>query len=171
MRHTVVRFTCFVALLLVGLPNYSAVPTGQKKEDEGTPVLIVPLRPRRCPLCSAFGGIPTATRLVVRDQDAWREVWKKINPMARPTPPPGIDFAREMLVAAAFGTVGSGGYDVVIERAFELDGQLNIVIISRHPGPRCLTPAVMGAPVDVVRLPKIDEPVVFQEVRVVNECN
>ena len=64
----------------------------------------------------------------------------------------------------------AGDFDVVIDRAFELDGQLKVIVISRSPGRNCMTPAVMGSPVDVVRLPKIDDPVVFQEVKVVSEC-
>jgi hypothetical protein len=78
----------------------SAAVAGLNEADPGTPVPIMPLSPRRCPTCP-FTGISgiKGLRLLVRDHDAWLDVWKAINQPKVPMPPlPEIDFSREMLV-------------------------------------------------------------------------
>jgi PrcB C-terminal len=78
-------------------------------------------------------------------------------------PPPEIDFAREMIIVAASGLQPSSGYDVFVETASDTTSGTNVVIRSVSPGGDCTVATVLTAPVDIVRLPRRDGPVIFDE--------
>lgn len=111
---------------------------------------------------------------MVRGREAWIEIWKRIY---RPDPTDGtmaplpeVDFAREMLIVAALGERPTGGYGIIVDSACEQEKELKIVVrsISRV---KCggVTDS-LTQPLDIVRLPKSELPVVFQEIEV-DDCN
>jgi hypothetical protein len=69
-----------------------------------------------------------------------------------------------MLIVASMGEKPSGGYEIVITGACEVDNKIEIQVRSSDYT-KCggANTAVITAPVDIVRLPKSDLPVVFRE--------
>jgi len=146
-----------------------AVPT---ETGRATPVPITRLNPRQCPSCRfATSGIKEKLRLVIRDRDAWRDVWKVINERVLRLPSlPEIDFSREMIVVVGLGQKPSGGYSILVDRAYEADDELQIDVVSRSPGQTCAVTAVLTESVDVVRLPRMEHSVIFHDTEIVHEC-
>lgn len=119
-----------------------------------------------------YGGPADSLRIVVRDREAWRDLWENAlqHGGAEPPPLPAVDFTRDMLVVAALGTVGSGGYSVAVERVDEVGRTLVVEVTRRTPGPSCGTIAALTSPVDIVRLRRIEAPVEFRDRTVVSNC-
>lgn len=172
-----------VVLLLINLSGYSILRATQDAHYQGTPVPITPLAPKPCPTCAprqsftAFSGIGEKLRMVIRDRDAWREMWKRIHSpnhgygsVTELPPLPEIDFSREMIVVAAMGGQPSSAYAIVVDGAYERDDRLEIVVRSVSPGKGCMALAVVTAPVDVVRMPKTERSVVFRETEIAHDC-
>ena len=171
-------------LLLISFSGHSVLRAPQEPAYPGTPVPITPLGPKRSGPRTSFtdsSGIGDRLRVVIRDRDAWRDVWQRIqspvcslpNPPRGPLPElpplPEIDFSREMLVVVALGGRPSSGYAIVVDGAYEQDNRLEIVVRSVSVK-GCAALAVMTAPVDIVRLPKTERAVVFRETEAVREC-
>jgi hypothetical protein len=112
-------------------------------------------------------------RLVVRDRDTWVQVWNRISSGPNSPPLPEIDFTREMLVVAAMGWKPSTGYRIIIDTAYvyERYPRLKVVVRSidntKCPGLGQFT--VQTAPIDIVRLPRTERPVIFRE-KEVSDC-
>jgi PrcB C-terminal len=169
-------------LLLISVLTHQVLRASQESTEQGTPVPITPLRPKisgqRVPFMTIC-GIWDQLRLVVRDREAWVDVWKRIHAVdpyrrqyAEPPLLPEIDFSREMVVVAAMGQRPSSAYAIVIDSAYayERNYRLEIVVRSVENRKRCGAFTVMTAPVDIVRLPKTDRSVIFRETEVVPDC-
>ena len=134
--------------------------------DVGGPKLS---EPRRTSLL--HGGISQRSRLVIRNRDEFNELWKQLTgPSSYKPPLPEVDFSREMIVVAAMGQKPSGGYEIIIDSACEVDNHIEVLV--RSVDSKCgLQTAVLTAPVDIVRLPRTESPVVFRETEVSSDCN
>jgi hypothetical protein len=84
-------------------------------------------------------------------------------------PLPEVDFSREMLIVAAMGQQPSL-YEIIIERACEVDNQLEVLVRSTKFLPCGAYAGLLPETVDIVRLPKTDLPVVFRETEVTSDC-
>jgi hypothetical protein len=173
-----------LALLICVVPFLTSVSTyfgAQETQGpicHGKPVPITLLGPKMSGPRVSFrsgGGFWEPLRLVICDRAQFSNFWKRLHspdpthdPGAQLPPLPEIDFSREMIVVAAMGRRPNGAYWIIIDGACEVDGQLEIFVRSIN-GSRCTAPAIMTAPVDVVRLPRMDLPVVFRETEV--DCN
>lgn len=167
------QFLAFVTLVLLSFLSHSSFGASQAVINLATPVPVTPVTPRKCPSCSFSdsSGIKEKLRLVVRDRDAWRELWAKINASVSPSPRlPEIDFSQEMVVIAGLGSRPSGGYGIIIDHVYQEGNQLEIVVVSRSPGPNCAVTLALTAPVDIVRLPRMEDSAVFQEKEMIEEC-
>jgi hypothetical protein len=110
-------------------------------------------------------------RLVIRDAAAWEAYWGKTVANVSPAPPaPSVDFARQMVLATAMGQRPSGGYSIVIDSVYSSGGTLYAVVRSVSPGPNCIVPAVMSAPVVAVRVDRAAGPVRFVERAETQDC-
>ena len=155
----------------VGVPNQ----TTPQPVCVGKPVAVSLLEygpkrsGRRMPFLS--GGISRRDRLVIRDGQQFNQLWKEIaGPGPDKPPPPQVDFSREMLIVAAMGQQPSSGYEIIIESACEVDNQLEVVVRSANYAKCGLQLGVVTAPVDIVRVPKTNLPVVFRETEVASGC-
>ena len=170
-----------LCILFLIHPSQDLVLRATQEANPGTPVPITPLAPKRTgprDSFTAFSGIGEPLRLVIREQDAWREIWKRIHrfgPFEGPNSEipslPEVDFSREMIVVAASGSRPSGGYTVIIEAAHERNNQVEIAVRSISPGKNCASLSVVTAPVDLVRLPKTERSIVFRETEVRQNCS
>jgi hypothetical protein len=139
----------------------------------GKPVAVSPLKPKLSGRRMSFvnGGITERARLVIRDHDEFGKLWKEIYRLSSDKPPlPEVDFSREMLIVAAMGQQPSSGYEIIIDGACALDNQLEVSVRSTNFLKCGLQLGILTAPVDIVRLPKTDLPVVFRETEVTSDC-
>ena len=171
MNHTLL---CLCALLVLAIPGVSV---GQViKNGPGTKVPVTPLGPtingQRLPVTAGF--VSDQLRIVVRDRDTWVEVWKRINsgPNSQNAPPmPEIDFTQEILVVAAMGFRPTSGYQITIDAAYLIESYPRLEVVVRSvENTRCGGFTVITAPIDIVRIPRTDRPVVFRETQVVADC-
>ena len=168
----------FFVLVLTTVSGHSILQTGQEEANPGTPVPITPLGPKPCPTCkqtrgsfTSNSGIPDSLRIVIRDAKAWREVWERIHKPFSPEPPlPKVDFSRELVVVVALGTRPTGGYGIIVDRAYQRDDRLEIIVRKQSPGQTCFTTQSITQPFDIVLVPKTERLVVFRETEVVHEC-
>jgi hypothetical protein len=94
-------------------------------------------------------GIGEARRLVIRDANAWAAFWSELGAGDRPE----VDFTQNVVVVAAAGQRRGGGYEIVVDRVSQNDGQLTIEVVETSPSPNCLTTEALTQPVDVVVVP------------------
>ena len=64
----------------------------------------------------------------------------------------------------------SSGYEIIIDSACEVDNQLEVLVRSTDFLKCGLQLGILTAPVDIVRFPKTDLPVVFRETEVTSDC-
>lgn len=164
------------ALLVLAIP---ALCIGQVTRNESGPVTKVPVTPL-APTISGQRMAFTAglfldqLRIVVRDRDTWVEVWNRINsgPNSHNAPPmPEIDFTSEILVVAAMGLRPSSGFQITIDTAYLYESFPRLEVVVRSvENTRCGGFTVLTAPIDIVRIPRTERPVIFRETQVIAEC-
>ncbi|HZI86402.1 MAG TPA: protease complex subunit PrcB family protein [Pyrinomonadaceae bacterium] len=170
------RVQLSLMLFLISIPGLQVRRATQEVAYQGKPVPVTQLGPKRAGARTSYSGsnFKDPFRLVVRDRDAWHDVWKGIyqhHPSNGPYPePPEVDFSREMVIVAAMGQRPTSGYEIIIDGAYERDDRLEVVVKS-VVNVKCfgVFPTVTS-PLDIVRLPKIERPVVFHEIGVVPDC-
>ena len=167
MKHTLLSLC---ALLVIANPGLTVCQVTQN--DQRREVPVTPLAPTISGYRTSItaGSVMDQLRLVVRDRDTWVQVWSRLNTHPKSLPLPEIDFTREMLVVAAMGSRPNSGYRIVIDKAYLYESypRLEVVIRSidntKCPGLGHFD--VMTSPVDIVRLPRTDRPVVFRDLDV-----
>jgi hypothetical protein len=117
------------------------------------------------------GGISQRARLVIRDRAEFNELWQQIMQQLSEKPPlPEVDFSREMLIVAAMGSQPNP-HELIVESACEVDNQLEVLVRNTRFLWCGLHAGLLPQPVDIVRLPKTDLPVVFREIEFTADCN
>ena len=128
-------------LLLVAFAGISVLSANQNT-DKGTPVPFTELDPKRPGPGRPFliySGIVKPLRVVIRDRDAFLEMWKQVNSRRFPPPsPPEIDFSRDMIIVVAMGERSTGGYSVIIDGVYERDQKLEVDVKSTSLGRVCV---------------------------------
>src|SRR5713226_8725464 len=168
LKHALLSFLVIVLISSAG----ASIPQGAREgTGKSVPVtrLVVTNGSNTSPIWNS--GIWDELRIVIRDRQTWGSVWKRIcrldpfhDPYPSLLPLPEIDFSSEMLVVVSMGQRPNGGYRIIVNSARERDNQLEVEV---HNISSCgLTPQVMTAPIDIVRLTKTDLPVTFREVEV-----
>jgi hypothetical protein len=93
-------------------------------------------------------------RETIRDQAAWEEIWGELHGLALATPPPAVDFRREMVIVV----VGPGcNGKVTVNSVASLQGQLLVTA----EGEACSNAlcAFADFSVHIIRVPRLDLPV------------
>lgn len=118
------------------------------------------------PRSLAYGyhsGLSTPTQLVIRDEESWKQLWKRHNNVVIPTPPlPNVDFARDMIVVVAIGQRPTGGYGVRVQSARKSGDKLVVAALETKPADGALVPMVLSAPYDFCVVPRFDGEVAFE---------
>ncbi|MES3035586.1 MAG: protease complex subunit PrcB family protein [Gemmatimonadota bacterium] len=151
--------------------------TGNGNTDVNTPsdpqaqvLAVTPVGSPGQPL-TASSGLTAAQRTVIRDEVAWRAAWVSIWQNLSPQPElPAVDFAQEMIVVAALGERGSGGFSIVIDSASRTPTGATVVVHVTSPGANCMNTMAITAPVDVARVPRVTGTVTFRERTSVSDC-
>jgi len=138
--------------------------------ENHTPIAVTRLSSGPYPL-TVSSGITDSTRVVIRDAEAWRQMWDRVWSQQTPAPAlPAIDFTREMVVVVGLGTRSSGGYSIVVDGASVAGGTIEVVVQKTSPGASCVVTSALTEPVDIARLPRRSEPVRFVERHTVRAC-
>ncbi len=108
-------------------------------------------------------GVRERKSLVIKSAEEW-ETLLQTHRMPRGSAASGapIDFSREMVVAVFMGEKPSGGYGIAITR-IEADyenQQLRITVHERNPPPNTLSTQALTQPYHIIKLAKIDLPIV-----------
>jgi hypothetical protein len=167
-------------LIPISFSGYTVLRATQEPATQGTPLPFTQLGPKRSGPHTSFAAnsfLWDPLRVVIRDGDTWRDMWKRIHspapgrgPYPELPPIPEIDFSREMIVVVAMGRQPNSAFAIIIDGAYERDDRLEIVVRSVS-GKGCLAYSIITAPVDIVRLPRTERSVVFRETEVVPDCN
>ena len=76
---------------------------------------------------------------------------------------PRVDFIQEMVIAVFSGKKRTGGYGVDLTRIEENleKGKLEVFFLETHPSPKSMVIQALTQPYAIVKLKKVDIPVVF----------
>jgi hypothetical protein len=170
MRSHLLLLVAAIACQRDPMRDGAAVPgaTTSPMASVDQPPRFTPLDPaRRIHRSDQSAGGEAGVR-VLRTREAWEAAWAR-EVHEPPTAPaaPVIDFTRDEVVVVFLGPVSSGGYDVEVLGVAAGPGGVHQLRVRRtRPAPGCMTTAVMGAPVDVIRLPRsTGTPIVVWETR------
>lgn len=111
--------------------------------------------------------------LVIRDRAAWESAWGRVNRAVTidgPAAAPAVDFGASTVVLVALGQRGTGGYEVRVDDVVRGGGRTVVRYTVSEPGAGCMTTQALTAPVDVVRVPRIDGTVAFERRTVRSTC-
>jgi hypothetical protein len=117
------------------------------------------------------GGIPDSVRQVIRDADAYRQVWQEATARQASAPAaPSVDFAREMLLVVAAGRMTPEDRirvdSVAVRGERSAEGrteQVMAAIVRTYQG--CRRANVAAYPIEIVRVRRFDGPVRWIERR------
>ena len=146
------------------------VANGNQQDREGVAVPFAQLGPKRSPPRWSFAnnsGLVEPLQVVIRDRDAWLELWKRIDKTAKP---PEVDFSRDMLIVVAMGQQSSGGFGIIVDDVRERNDRLEVIVKSISPGKNCGVLSALTQPVDIVRLLRSKQTVIFRETHVTKSC-
>jgi hypothetical protein len=105
-------------------------------------------------------GLRTTVREVVKDPATWRALWRSVSGYGKSQPePPRVDFTSSMLLLAAGPPLGAGDSVIITQAVEDQDGFRAVVMAYRQ----CAPADVITAPVHVVRVPRSEGRVRFQE--------
>lgn len=148
---------CVAAILAV-------VPGGTQG---ARPVTVTAIRSMN----AADGVFDKETQQVIRDAAAWDALWSRLTSNVSPAPErPAVDFTKDMVVVAAMGSRGHGGYKVMITGAAEQGGAVTVEVTETSPGPGCMTPMIMTSPVAIASLPRSAGDVKFNVIKKTADC-
>lgn len=120
---------------------------------------------------SYSSGFNSPARLVIRDQESWREAWTTLYIGMSPSAvPPTVDFTRSTVILVALGSRSTGGYDITVSRVARDANVVYVQVTSTSPGDRCFTTQAFTQPVDVIVLPHVVAEAVFVERKLVRDC-
>ena len=161
-----------VSLFLLLAVFVGSVARGNQQGSEGNAVPFTQLGLKRTGARWSFtnnSGILEPLQVVIQDRKAWEELWKRMYPH-NPPPTPPVDFSRDMLIVVAMGQQNTGGFGIIVDSIYERDDKLHVLVKSISPGPKCATTQSLTQPVDIVRLLKSGQSVIFRETSARKDC-
>jgi hypothetical protein len=118
-----------------------------------------------------YSNIRDFRRIVIRDAATWAALWAEMINVGDAKTPPYVDFTREDVVVAAMGEKRVAGYAINIISIDYGAEAARIAVNSNVPGSSCDRAEVISAPLDAVRIKKLDTPAIFVETTSVRSCN
>jgi len=83
-------------------------------------------------------GVAQPTQIVVRTQNDWAALWSRHMRTQIASPPPPVDFSRDMVVALFMGERPIGGYAIEVTRIERTDSGLSVHYRSTRPDPAAM---------------------------------
>ena len=154
-----------LGLLLAAFVLTAASCNGEKTVTEPTEKEQSALELTTVVQQSIPGGSGGTVREVIRDQVALAAMWTELG---LPGAPPVIDFAQEMVIAAAMELQPCVS-KVTIRSASEQGGELAVDILEAPPAPNCIC-ITAERPIHLVRLRKVAAPPRYNVERGLTPC-
>ena len=108
-------------------------------------------------------GYTKAARLVIKTEDRWKEVWRKVHLLRLPKPAvPKIDFQKEMVIAVFMGERKSGGYKIEIKKIVKTEKDIVVEVEEKEPSPESFQSMALTQPYHIVVVKSFPLPVRFQ---------
>jgi hypothetical protein len=101
-------------------------------------------------------------RCVIRDKSDWTEI-RILGRLRLNRSFKGVEFGSETVLLAGLGNRRTGGYDVRFDSVAVRNDTLFAFVGRSAPGPGSVLSADTTSPVEVLRVPRFDGPVVFVE--------
>lgn len=115
-------------------------------------------------------GVREELRLVLRDPHEWQELWRRHTAgQFSPSPPPVVDFTREMVIAVFLGEKTTAGYTVEVVEARMLEDTLHVRVKVASPPPGVFLLPVLTQPFHIVKVRRYDGPVAFTTIETVGK--
>ena len=109
-------------------------------------------------------GFPDSVRLVVKDASVWESVWGQATyNQASPPPLPPVDFTRDMIIVVGAGRMSPGDQIRVDSIGTRTDDYYVVVVKITE---ECQPFPADVYPLEIVRVPRDERPVVFEVRRV-----
>lgn len=119
----------------------------------------------------SVASVRDPVKRVFRSEAAWNEFWSSSEkPFGRAIEVPYVDFSQHMVLLAAMGSQGSGGFSIRIEGVADSGSELVAYVVRTSPAPSCYTAAVVTYPVDLVRVPRSEKPVRWSFLDTLRHC-
>jgi hypothetical protein len=118
-----------------------------------------------------YSNIQEPRRLLIRDAETWSIVWAEMVNSGDPRVPPYVDFSKEDVLVAAMGERRAAGYSIAITEVVQTANGARAVITSTVPGAMCESAEIMTAPLDAIRISKVNGAVTFDEQSVTRGCS
>ncbi|MCK4826868.1 protease complex subunit PrcB family protein [bacterium] len=108
-------------------------------------------------------GYTKAARLVIKTEDRWKEVWRKMHLLRLPKPAvPKIDFRKEMVIAVFMRERKSGGYKIEIREIIKTEKEIVVEVEEKEPSPESLQSMALTQPYHIVVVKSSPLPIRFQ---------
>lgn len=117
-------------------------------------------------------GMTTRERLVIRDQAAWTDTWRKLN--GRRTTPleqPQIDFTERVVIVASMGQSNSATHSITVDEATFSGADATFTVTESSPGTGCASLPSISHPVAVVTVARFTGEATFEEKKSELPCN
>jgi len=104
--------------------------------------------------------------ITIKTQKEWEGLWREHKSVGPSKEVPAIDLKQEMLIGVFSGEKRTGGYRIEITKIGEdlAKNQLNVYFRETGPPPDSLVVQMLTQPYHIVRLKRVDFPVVFVSV-------
>jgi hypothetical protein len=157
----------FVAIFFLLSSGYNNIAQGVSLNQEEKSLL-----PMEQVFSDQYSGILQRSRLVIRDAEQWRSVWSGVvkDPQSAISPP-DVDFGRFMVIVAAMGMRGTGGYQIEIVKVYRESERIQVIVREISAGKGCIVSQELTSPVDIVMIAFSDEPVSFIEHQHTRDCD
>ncbi len=116
-----------------------------------------------------YAGIEERKNYRIRSLDELQQLWNMVYGPAGPAIP-GVDFAKDEVLAVFDGSHSTGGYSVEVESVQDTGLARVIQVIRTAPGTSCITTEALTSPFQMVVVPKTDLSIQREERMVIEEC-
>jgi hypothetical protein len=108
---------------------------------------------------------------VIRKPNEWETFWKQHkSKQSAPPPLPAVDFTHESIIAVFIGARSNGGYFAEITGIVRELNRLVVIYREVVAGRNCLINAIVTQPYHIVKLKRIDQPVLFHRQSEIRDC-
>ena len=108
-------------------------------------------------------GDQEPAQLVLRSQEAWRQVWERHEALLIHAPEqPPVDFHKEMVLAVFLGQRPTGGFAIEIKAVDTRADALHVLVEETSPPPEAMVTQAFTSPYHIVRLKRVALPVQFE---------
>lgn len=105
-----------------------------------------------------LSGVERPRRVVVRNDEEWRALWKEHAPDQEP---PAVDFRARTVIAVFLGSRNTAGYGIEVRSVQREDGKTTVHVHEHRPGPDLVLAQIITTPFHITSVLRLDGPVVF----------